>query len=172
MLCQICHKNPAEIKISHAVNEKKIQIQLCRHCAEERGLDSGLPQLLGSFVSLLLGEDFIKEKRDRLEKKCPHCGLSWDDFRETGLLGCDICYQTFESDLNAILRRIHGSNQHIGSRPRAFRHTVDEADLESMRNELQQAVAEERFERAAELRDLIRDAERELIRRSHDGILR
>ncbi len=175
MLCQVCQKNPAEIKISHAINDKKIQIELCKACAEEKGLNNpllNLPQLFGNFLAQILGEEVFRSKRDAFETQCPECGATWDYFRETGLLGCDLCYQVFEEDLAVILRRIHGSNQHIGSRPRSHRYLVNESELEGMKMELQKAIEEERFERAAELRDMIRDAEREISKRNDDGILR
>ncbi len=93
--------------------------------------------------------------------KCPGCGCLWEQFQENGLLGCDICYQFFEEDLKIVLRRIHGSNQHIGSRPKSCRYLVDESELANIRVDLKRAINSENFERAAELRDMLRDANRE-----------
>lgn len=175
MLCQICQKNTAEIRVSHAINEKKIEINLCKSCAEEKGLSnplSNLPQLFGNFIAELIGQDLFKSRRRDATRKCPGCGSTWDNFHDTGLLGCDLCYQTYEEDLSVILRRIHGSNKHIGSRPKSYRFVVDESELEGIKEELQQAIDNEKFERAAELRDIIRDAQREIDKKNDDGILR
>ena len=57
---------------------------------------------------------------------------------------------------------MHGSNKHIGNRPASQRETgtIDEADR--LRNELNRAIKAENFERAAQLRDKIRDIEANL----------
>ncbi|MFQ6113254.1 MAG: UvrB/UvrC motif-containing protein [bacterium] len=175
MLCQICNVNTAEVRLTQIINSKKIEINLCRKCAEEKGIDNplaALPQIFGNFLMGLLHEDVIKRKKVKSTAKCHACGLTWDDFQNTGLFGCDICYQSFQEDLKVILRRIHGSNQHIGSRPKAHRHVIDESELKRLRSELQKAIEKENFERAAELRDMVRDAQRELDRKANDGILR
>ncbi|MFQ5602483.1 MAG: UvrB/UvrC motif-containing protein [bacterium] len=131
-----------------------------------------LPQIFSNFLAELVGDDFLRTNIDETGKKCSGCGSTWRNFQKTGLFGCDICYQTFEDDLNLILRRIHGSNQHIGSRPKSIRHEIDRAELDKMKIELENAIKLEKFERAAELRDLIRDAQDNLEIKDDDGILR
>ncbi|MFQ5823089.1 MAG: UvrB/UvrC motif-containing protein [bacterium] len=129
-------------------------------------------QLFGNFLMALLGEDIFKRRKEIRSIKCPGCGITWDDFQNTGLFGCDICYQSFHEDLKVILRRIHGSNQHIGSRPKVHRHVVDETELERLQLELKHAIENEHFEKAAELRDIVRDAQREIDKRDNNGIRR
>jgi len=92
--------------------------------------------------------------------------------KKTGLFGCDICYQVFSKDLNVILRRIHGSNQHIGNRPKSQRYVIDDFELKKIKLELQAAIENEDFELAAELRDMVRDTQSELNKKVDDGILR
>jgi protein arginine kinase activator len=55
------------------------------------------------------------------------------------------------------LRKIHGSNEHVGITEDESIGPVDEleAQLLEMRRELRQAVEREEYERAAELRDKI-----------------
>ncbi|MFQ5639690.1 MAG: UvrB/UvrC motif-containing protein [bacterium] len=163
------------MKVSHAINEKKIEMNLCKSCAEDKGFNNplfNLPQLFENFIAELIGQEMLKSRRRGTEEKCPGCGSTWDDFHQTGLLGCDICYLTYEDDLNVILRRIHGSNKHIGSRPKSHRYNVDASELEGIRKQLDKAIKDENFERAAELRDIIRDAQHEIEKRKDDGILR
>jgi len=38
------------------------------------------------------------------------------DFRDSGRLGCDQCYVSFDTHLRDLLRRLHGSSQHVGER--------------------------------------------------------
>lgn len=171
MLCQLCKKNPATIKISYMIADKKSEMNICKECAEHKGIDNPintLPQIFDNFIVELLGEHASGE--DTWE--CESCGTTWEEFQKTGLFGCEICYQTFKDELDILLRRIHGSNKHIGSRPHSQRTHLDPAEIKRIERELQAAIASENFELAAELRDLIRDAQRELERKDDDGILR
>ena len=175
MLCQLCKVNNAAVKITQVINNKKIEINFCRSCAEKKGVDNPLgtlPQIFGNFVAELLGQETLHRKDKSSHVKCNGCGLTWEHFQKTGLFGCDICYLVFEDDLKVILRRIHGSNQHIGNRPNSKKNRIDEPELEKIKMELQAAIKNEDFELAAELRDIIRDAQREIDKKSHDGILR
>lgn len=176
MLCQICHVNSAVIKIAQIINGKKIEANLCKHCAENKGFDnplSTLPQMFENFLAEFLGQDVLKRGASKDKRKCTGCGSTWEIFEKTGLLGCGQCYETYQDDLSIVLRRIHGSNQHIGSCPKSFRHVVDQSKIQNFRAQLERAIKNENFERAAILRDIIRDTERELDKDdSEDGILR
>lgn len=175
MLCQICSINPAGIKIAHVINDKKIEINLCKSCAEQKGMGNplmNLPELFGNFMAEVLGEDIFEKSQKSKNIICTGCGTTWQDFQRFGLLGCDICYQMFDEDLNRVLRRIHGSNHHIGSRPSSQRKKIDASEIEIIKRELQAAIKNEDFELAAELRDMIKDAQMEMAKMENDGILR
>ena len=174
MVCQVCHINPAEAKLTQVVNNKKIELSLCKKCVEEKGLDNllaALPQIFGNLILGLFGEDILKREQVKSRAKCHQCGLTWNNFKKTGLFGCDICYQSFHKELKVLLRRIHGSNQHIGSRPKSDRFIMSEVQLKKAKLQLQQAIEDENFERAAELRDMIRDAQREFEKKENDELL-
>ena len=52
---------------------------------------------------------------------CEQCGISWAEFRQSGLLGCQNDYSVFEKDLTPLLQRAHeGANapRRKGARPR------------------------------------------------------
>lgn len=168
MLCEICKKRPVAIAFTQVINNKKTQLAVCMKCAEEKGITNplaGLPEVFGKIVANILGEELMLGATEMSKKSsgrsCPKCNTSLDKFEKTGLLGCDECYHFFEKELAVLLRRIHGSNKHIGSRPRPRRVVSSPKDVVKLRAELAQAISKEKFERAAELRDLIRDAERE-----------
>jgi len=174
MLCQLCQVEQATIKVAHVVNDKRIEVHICGACAEQKGLESpmaGLPQMFENFIMELIGKDLFSRLDDGSQKECKACGMTWESFQKTGLFGCDICYQTFDSELDVVLRRIHGSNQHIGSRPKSQRHVISESELQKIKTELRKAVESENFERAAELRDMVRDAQYDSAN-ENDGILR
>src|SRR5690606_14596230 len=92
---------------------------------------------------------------------CPFCGLKLDDFKKTGRLGCPQCYVTFEPHLSGLLRRLHGSTQHVGKvyLPPDPSRAQQEERIAGLRRKLDRAVQSEDFERAAQIRDEIRDLE-------------
>ena len=91
---------------------------------------------------------------------CPECDLSYGEFRRTGKLGCGTCYDSFRGELRPLLRRIHGSTEHTGRVPSCLEADFDSRrEVKRLRAELAQAVRGEEYERAAELRDLIRSKE-------------
>jgi len=51
MLCEICHKRPAEVTVTQEVNGKKVTLSLCNICAEERASFGMEDDLLDDFFS-------------------------------------------------------------------------------------------------------------------------
>jgi len=92
--------------------------------------------------------------------KCNVCGMSFDDFKRTGKIGCANCYNVFRDNLIPILRRLHGSTEHTGKIPaKTARSIQNENVVERLKQELAEAISKEEYERAAELRDRIRELE-------------
>jgi protein arginine kinase activator len=116
-------------------------------------------ELLTNFVMAHSG---LQQKEQGLA--CEHCGMTWADFRQSGLLGCSHDYQQFEKDLTPLLQRAHeGATHHVGKVPTRRGGTgvpmKRQVDVAKLRKELQRAVEAEDYERAAKLRDQIRQAE-------------
>lgn len=162
MLCDNCGNQEAEVHLTQIVDNEMTTVHLCASCAADKGLETG-----GGAKSLPL-TDFLAQmgKGPTIEEgaaagPCSYCGTTVDDFKRTGRLGCPHCYTTYEAQLRAILRRIHGSTQHLGKVyvPPAADAADRAARLAGLRHKLQRAVETEDFERAAELRDQIRDLE-------------
>ncbi len=176
MQCQVCHNNSAAIKIAHIINGKKIEMNLCQSCADQKGVGNPLgtlPQIFGNFLAEFFGKELLRPNKGDDKRKCPGCGSTWQMFEKSGVFGCGACYETYTDDLNVVLRRIHGSNRHIGSCPRSFRQAIDQTKIRNFRSQLERAIKNENFEEAATLRDLIRDAEREIDKEDQgDKILR
>jgi len=175
MECDQCHEREAVIHLTQIVNEQVSTLHLCERCAAEKGVESPgtvTKTPLGSFLAAM-GKDvpageqpgtggpaaaaaraLVPADRDR----CPRCGASLQDFRETGRVGCGECWERFEGPLRELLRRLHGSTHHVGERYTAPGAAPadpkrEEADL---REQLRVAVETENFELAAELRDRLR----------------
>jgi protein arginine kinase activator len=169
MLCDFCAKNQASVHLTEIIDGQMTELHLCEDCARQKS--AAMEQQFG-LSDLLAGmADFSKPAAKEAEAaailKCPNCGLSYTEFKKVGRLGCSECYAAFRKYLLPLLKRIHGSSQHIGksiSRPAATRGDAKgdkkKPDLAQLRARLARAVEAEEFEEAAKLRDLIKEMER------------
>lgn len=160
MLCQDCGKKEATHQITQVVGNQKETLNLCQECAEKRGFRNpleGVPFPLAEFLSSMLSKAQAKKPTKEAEQVCSACGMSFSDFAKVGRLGCGNCYLTFRSQLNDLLRKVHGNTQHRGKFPGTrgdvMRPLWEENKLQA---ELKKAIEEEDFERAAQIRDQIR----------------
>jgi protein arginine kinase activator len=95
---------------------------------------------------------------------CEHCGMTWAEFRQSGLLGCEHDYAFYDKELTPLLQRAHeGGTHHLGKVPSrcggAGVPVKRRFDVTKLRKELARAIETEDYERAAKLRDQIRQAE-------------
>lgn len=165
MLCQYCGKHEATTHIKKIINGKAAQINLCPSCAARLGYGSVLPGIglnLSDFLGGFLGERGRDENRGQV-LRCPKCGCSFEDIAESGMVGCAQCYQTFRNRLMPSVSRIHGKARHVGKAgQRAGVQAKAISRLDALREELNQVVADQNFERAAQLRDEIKSLESEV----------
>ena len=158
-LCERCGKEPATVHIRRISEGEEKEIHLCRKCALEMGIEVGATgeTVTVDPVSLLFQN---LEEAGTTEAVCPECGLRFSQFRETGRLGCPRCYAAFAEQLEPLLRRIHGATRHTGKKPKQESGKQGQASLlRRLSEELERAVGREDYERAAELRDRIREVE-------------
>jgi protein arginine kinase activator len=85
---------------------------------------------------------------------CPVCKTTFAEFRTSGRLGCANDYRAFEAELKPLLENIHGSTKHVGRTPQHMGEGPNQQVL-ALRKELQKAVGDENYERAAQIRDEI-----------------
>jgi protein arginine kinase activator len=160
MLCQDCGKREATVHLTQVINDEKVELHLCRECADKRRFHTpfeGVPFPLAEFLASMLDQSLIKKPSKVSGAKCPTCGMFFSDFSKTGRLGCGNCYATFKSQLNGLLRKIHGSTQHQGRIPFTPGDVMKPLREEKkLQEELRKAVEEEDFEKAAQLRDRIK----------------
>ncbi len=161
--CDQCGAEGAIVHLTQIVNNEMKTSHLCEKCAAVKGVESveeptNFP--LTGFLAQLADTPGSESPPENLGP-CSFCGLTFENFREAGRLGCPHCYTTFESYLRGLLRRVHGSTQHVGKvyLPPDPTASDREKQVEALRNKLQRAVDAEDFERAAGLRDKIRGME-------------
>ena len=73
-------------------------------------------------------------------------------------MGCGECYSVFGNRLERPLKQIHGTCEHVGKIPSRMGGTLKkERQLAGLESELNAAVLKQEFEKAAELRDKIKE---------------
>ena len=173
MLCDECGKNKATVHLTEIVNDLITKLNLCENCAKQKGAEAeqhfGIADLLSALTDSEVPAPPSAIGAPAVAKhKCSRCGLSYEDFKRLGRLGCGECYKTFRTGLAPLLKRIHGSNQHLGKSPNP--QALDEQktnhkrhqELDQAKLDLQRAVKNEEYEVAAALRDKIKFLEKKI----------
>ena len=150
------------------------EMHLCEECARQKS--SQMEQQFG-LADLLAGlSDTSKttatKESEKSILKCSRCELPYEDFRKFGRLGCGECYTSFKEHLAGLLRKIHGSNKYLGKTPATYKEHQKDAvseggaialvppeTVEDLKKQLHAAIAAEDFEKAAIVRDRIKDLE-------------
>jgi len=160
LACQSCKKQPATVHLTDILpGGEKRERHLCEQCAAHEEVMPKATQAHVPLDELLAGLVVGKAAIQQLaELKCPHCGLTFVEFRQNGLLGCPRDYDAFEKALVPLIERAHeGSSHHIGKVPRRLgTPRPTENDLIRLKRRLAKAVEEEQYEEAARLRDKIK----------------
>jgi protein arginine kinase activator len=160
MLCQNCQKRAANVHFSQIINNNKIELHFCNICAKEKGYINIIePINISDFLSSLLGYGTVHQVQPYQPEKeaCVVCGMTFEDFQKTGKLGCYNCYNLFGDKLKPVLKNLHGSLNHNGKLPIRMGESIKiSKETKKLRDELDAAVRNEEYERAAELRDKIK----------------
>ena len=168
MLCDKCKQRPATVHFTKIINNEKYEQHLCEECSK------GMPHFsfsidpsfsLNKILANLLTNDptFSGMGLTFKSERCENCGLTYSQFAQGGKLGCSNCYEVFKDKLNPLIRRIHSSERHKGKVPaRTGGKLRLIKEIESLKTELGNLVKNEEFEKAAEVRDRIKDLEKRL----------
>lgn len=148
-------ENRASVHLTQVVDNQASTQYLCKACAEAKGVG---PLLAPEKAVMELVSHVVDGDGRQEGGACDFCGQTTADFKESGRMGCPECYTSFETLSKRLLRRIHGSSEHVGKvyvppDPDGFVSGRQVADLG---RRLERAIEAEDFERAAVLRDQIR----------------
>ena len=157
--------------MTNIVNNQKTEQHLCGTCATELQQEGKLSPY-SSFMNDMwdnsfFTNDFFKNMvypdnllKSHQSKRCPQCGITYDEFNRVGKFGCGQCYETFNSEIDPLLQRIQGSSEYEGTVPsRGTNVFKAKYEVKRLRHQLDTAVQAENFEEAAILRDKIKELE-------------
>jgi len=147
--------NPATLHITEVMGAGKFEeLHFCESCAQKY-MHEPAPTALAIKPETVPADEAVFGNTE-----CPHCGIKFVDFRNSGRLGCPHDYEVFREDLVPLLENIHGDPRHCGKTPRRLPQTRKlESELTQLRTDLKSAVNREDYEAAAQLRDQIRTLE-------------
>lgn len=158
MQCDVCQTKEATIFLTQMIGGKMQKVNLCEVCSKEKGVDDPTGFAL---ADLLKGLGSVQEMNDGAEPaKCGVCGFTEADFKKTGRMGCSACYSVFATGLSTLLKNMHKGTIHTGKTPVLFRKLRQQGNaMKQLQLSLGEAVAAEEYEKAASLRDQIRQIE-------------
>lgn len=159
MLCENCKKETATTHIKRTVNGVTKEYYLCPECAAKLGFSNfnffDMNDLWGS----LLGNQNTSIPQ---AKRCKTCNTSFDEIVKCGKMGCPDCYLEFRNEIMPTLIKMHGKTEHKGTSPEK-NSTITKTDnaendeILKLENDLKQAIEAEEFEKAAEIRDILKE---------------
>ncbi len=168
MKCQKCQLREATNHITEVINGQKMELHLCAECAaqseEFQDMKAGFDFGIGDFIGGIFGgkQKTLSNDVAKQTMVCPGCGMPFEDFLHKGRLGCGECYSVFRGRLERPLRQIHGTCDHVGKIPSRIGGELQRSrQIAKLENELSSAIAKQEFERAAELRDQIKELQKE-----------
>ena len=153
-LCQVCGKREAKIHFTELRDGKKTEMHICEQCAHEKNMTMAFPAVLSQLVK---GGPVGRETTEAVPAACPSCGLAYAEFKAKGRLGCPRCYAAFGPVLIPLLEKVHGAAAHRGKTPERVKGALaNRREIQEIEEQLAAAVAGEEYEKAAQLRDRIR----------------
>lgn len=179
MLCENCNQNEANVRYTQIINGLKKEMHLCDKCAKKLGIGGinfnlempiDFSGLFGDLLNEYDQNEFLPTIAMTKTLTCDKCGLTFDEFVDRGKFGCDNCYNVFESKVDPILKRLHGSNRYLGRKVGLNdknninekvegKNSSNKSKINELKQELKQKIKEEKYEDAAKLRDEIKKLE-------------
>ncbi len=170
MDCDLCGDNEATNHIQMVIDGDKKSLNLCSHCANKKKVNPNMFEGVALAELLYNFADMTKEAPTEQPEivpqiSCPTCELTSTEFQKSGLLGCADCYEVFKPFLLEALPSLHKGVNHVGkmielSDNGSVPALAVEAPVNRVKDlqaALSQAVSNEHYEKAAALRDEIRN---------------
>lgn len=167
MICQNCNQKEANVHITKIINGVKNEMHLCEDCAKKQKefninshFNFGTPLSFQNLFEGFLEMSGNAPQYTTREDECPLCHMKYEEFKRTGKLGCSKCYEVFNANMKPLIRRIHGNIHHTGKVPARTGGILKvKRDIEKLKEELKTAILREEYEKAAGIRDKIRQLE-------------
>lgn len=165
MKCEVATcENEATVHLTEIRDGKKHEMHLCERCAAEKGLPGKTHFSISDLLAGIASQAHSPAQKPRKSKEAACvCGTTLSQFQASGRFGCPECYTTFRDDVQGLVEKIHDSSQHVGKVPDRVSSEISlQKDIRQLQMELKRAVRREDYEKAAQIRDQIRQMEEKL----------
>jgi protein arginine kinase activator len=171
MICPECNQRPATLHFTKIINGEKTEFHVCEKCAHEKGemfLLNGAPGFsINNLIAGLLNIEpkYTPSPQDAFKPQeviqCKHCSMTFPQFVKVGRFGCANCYGTFKDQLIPLLKKVHsGNTDHLGKIPNRSGGIIQiRKSIDQLKETIKLLIANEEFEKAAQVRDEIRSLE-------------
>ena len=160
--CDICHKRNATIHLQQIMGNREVNLHICNTCAMEHGISRDKDKIEVSLTGLFAGlVDIEGEYQRKKSRVCPACGLELKAFRKEEQPRCPACFETFAHEIRQFYENHGISETYSGRLPQkleAFKRLYRKK--EELTQSLELAVSNEDYEKAAQLRDRLKDLEK------------
>lgn len=165
MLCDRCGKREATVQYIQVINGNKQELHLCSKCGKDFGIDDFyMPIDLSGFLGDIFSDYDMPLLTREKQLICENCKTTFDEFLNTGKIGCANCYKTFEKKLKPILNRIQGGSVYLGNsnqdttieKIKTEKISNNEEKIAELERKIKEYIKKENYEEAAKVRDEIK----------------
>lgn len=140
MVCDQCGKETATYK---TIKQNETLQYVCPTCFHHSNLETNFP--IDSYFDEYNHNKTIQTSVDT----CNMCGTTLEDFKKTGLLGCEECYAQFVKQLLPIIEKMQGSTHYMGKHLSTHHKAIQQQKLE---DQIKICVQNEDYLKAAQLK--------------------
>ena len=141
------------------IGGKKKEIRLCQDCSIKLEMPISFENIFQGFLNSVQSMHANRPAKPPTAP-CARCGMTYEQFKAKGKLGCEACYPAFAKEVEALFKNVQGSTRHTGKFPQRMGvNILTQRVVDKLRIQLKEAIEAENFEEAASLRDNIRTLE-------------
>lgn len=169
MICENCKQRPATVTVTMTKNNQRIERHYCEVCSSKQDFAQAnskalsIEDIFSSWFGIPAWSADAPHAKDEKEApiQCEKCHTTYERFLHEGKFNCPDCYESFHEVLPAVFKRLHnGATEHTGKIPNGLNTSYKiKKQIESLREQMKDAVQLEEFERAASLRDEVKELE-------------
>lgn len=156
MKCQNCGKNQVNVRYMQVINGKKTELNLCEDCANEMNLGMNFNFDFENEIEDFF-DDFMEPAMFNIPSFIGGNSLMRSLHKLNSMPVLDNSYKNFPNDLDETLSKIQKKSA-LSFKKKNEKKQVSEVD--KLKNELQECIKKEEYEKAAVLRDKIKKLEK------------
>lgn len=157
--CEHCKKN-CVIHLTQIINNEVKKVDMCETCPHAKQLQDPMQfGLMEKLLGIAMQQGVPVSGKELV---CDHCGYPESEFHKTGRLGCPECYDVFVTPKMEILRKIQDAEVHKGKAPKNQDKRALRLDFTKLNKDLVEAIENEDYERAAQIRDELKTVKEKL----------